>query len=772
MLSGKIISTEREIVDFATVYLKGTAYGSATNREGIYLLKAPTGTYTLVVSALGFGTFEKKVVIRAGEQTEQNVVLKPVSIRLDEVTVVSTGVSRIKRSAFNALAVDTRNLQNSTKNLSEALAQLPGMKLRESGGVGSDMQLMLDGFSGKHVKVFIDGVPQEGAGTAFDLNNIPAGFAERIEVYKGVVPVGFGTDALGGVINIVTDRKRRHRFLDASYSYGSFNTHRSYVRFGQTFESGLIYEIHAFQNFSDNDYTIDTYVREFTDAGGLKPLDKNKIYRVKRFNDRFHNEAVVGKIGLVDRKWADRFVLGFTYSHYYKEIQTGVYQYVVFGRKHRKGHSLVPSLEYRKRNLFTEGLDVTLAANYDRNVTHHVDTSVYRYNWFGEKRYVGEPGEQSRQQNESGNTNWNGTLTVTYRIGDMHTFTLNQVTSRFERSSRSYIGSSSKLTDFTIPKITRKQVTGFSYRLLPSDKWNFSAFIKYYRQYNRGPVSQNADGIGNYRNLSKKIRSLGYGAAGTWFMPAGLQAKLSYEKAYRLPTTDELFGDDDLEAGKANLKSENSDNFNLNLSYDYRFGKHRIYAEAGLIYRNTGDYIKRGLDTYGGTSYGYYENHGHVKTKGYNLSVRYSYSTWFTAGGTYTDMNTRDYEKYRAGNTLQENLHYRARIPNQPYRFAGFDASFHWCDLFAGGNTLTFGYDGYYQHRFPLYWENIGDAGSKHVVPDQLSHNLSLAYSLKNGRYNFSFECRNLTDEQLFDNFSLQKAGRAFYGKVRVYFGD
>ena len=86
------------------------------------------------------------------------------------------------------MAVDTRELQNSTKNLSEALQKLPGMKLRESGGVGSDMQLMLDGFSGKHVKVFIDGVPQEGAGTAFDLNNIPVNFAERIEVYKGVVP--------------------------------------------------------------------------------------------------------------------------------------------------------------------------------------------------------------------------------------------------------------------------------------------------------------------------------------------------------------------------------------------------------------------------------------------------------------------------------------------------------------------------------------------------------------------------------------------------------
>ena len=156
-------------------------------------------------------------------------------LELEEVVVVSSGVGRVKRSAFNAVAVDTKEMRNTTKSLSDALAKAPGMKLRESGGVGSDMQLMLDGFSGKHVKVFIDGVPQEGVGSSFGLNNIPVNFAERIEVYKGVVPVGFGTDAIGGVINIVTGKKRRNWYLDASYSYGSFNTHKSDISFGQTF---------------------------------------------------------------------------------------------------------------------------------------------------------------------------------------------------------------------------------------------------------------------------------------------------------------------------------------------------------------------------------------------------------------------------------------------------------------------------------------------------------------------------------------------------------
>ncbi|WP_455672739.1 TonB-dependent receptor [Phocaeicola sp.] len=770
MISGKVISKEKEVVDFATVYLKGTTYGCTTNEQGIYHLSAPAGKYTLVVSAIGYETVEKPVTLVSGERNKLNVVIASKATELDEVVVVSNGVSRVKRSAFNAVAVDTKELQNSTKSLSDALSKLPGMKLRETGGVGSDTQLMLDGFSGKHVKVFIDGVPQEGVGSSFGLNNIPVNFAERIEVYKGVVPVGFGTDALGGVINIVTNKMRRKWFLDASYSYGSFNTHKSYINFGQTFNNGLMYEVNAFQNYSDNNYNINTYVTQFLEDG-TEQTNAKKIERVKRFNDTYHNEAAIGKIGLVDKKFADRLVLSFTYSNMYKEIQTGVRQEVVFGAKHRKGHSLMPALEYLKRDLFVKGLDVALTANYNHDLTQNIDTVPYKYNWYGDRKYTGTAGEQSYQDSESKNKNWNGTFKANYRLSDKHTFTLNHVLTSFERSSRSKVNSDPKLSDFTIPKRTRKNISGLSYRLMPSDKWNFSAFGKYYNQYSAGPISQNSDGVGNYVNMSKTVSSLGYGAAGTYFILKDLQAKLSYEKAYRLPTNEELFGDEDLEAGKTDLEPEKSDNINFNLSYSHQFGKHGIYVEGSLVYRDTKDYIQRGISKHGSTYYGSYENHGRVKTKGFNVSARYSYSYWLSLGGTFNSMNTRDDEKYVAGGTTQESLTYKARIPNQPYRFANFDLSLFWRNLFVKGNVLSLTYDSYYQHEFPLYWENIGDASTKKRVPEQFSHNLALTYSLKKGRYNLSFECKNFTNEELFDNFSLQKAGRAFYGKVRVYFG-
>ena len=765
MISGKVLSTEKTTVDFATVYLKGTNYGGTTNGEGIYHLQAPAGEYTLVVSAIGYKTVEKPVKLMRGERTKMNVVISPQATELDEVVVVSNGVTRLKRSAFNAVALDTKALQNSTQNLSEALAQAPGMKIRESGGVGSDMQLMMDGFTGKHIKIFIDGVPQEGVGSSFGLNNIPVNYAERIEVYKGVVPVGFGTDAIGGVINIITKKNRNKWFLDASYSYGSFNTHKSYVNFGQTFRSGLTYEINVFQNYSDNNYYVDTPVKDFTTGA----INKKKIEHVKRFHDTYHNEAVIGKIGFVDKKWADRLMFGFTYSHMYKDIQTGVRQEVVFGGKYRKGYSIMPSLDYRKRDFFVRGLDVVLTANYNKNMTNNVDTSSYEYNWRGEMRPLRMPGEQSYQNTRSDNNNWNGTLTANYRIGKAHTFTFNHVINAFRRSNQSLLNEDSEAN--AIPKETRKNISGLSYRLMPTEHWNLSVFGKYYNQFIAGPVATSS-AQDDYIRTTNSVSAMGYGAAGTYFILKSLQAKLSYEKAYRLPTNEEMFGDEDLETGDISLRPENSDNVNLNLSYNETFGKHSVYVEGGLIYRNTKDYIQRNISDLSGGKYGAtYVNHGRVETKGYNISVRYGFANWVSVGGNFTQMNVRDNVKTVTSGTNQESLTYGARMPNLPYQFANSDVTFYWRNLWKKGNTLSVTYDNLYMHSFPLYSEAVGSE-SEFVVPTQFSHNLTLSYGIQNGRYNISFECRNLTNEKLYDNFSLQKAGRAFYGKVRVYFGN
>ena len=764
MISGKVLSLDGEPIDYASVFLKGTSYTCSTNEKGLYHLSAPAGEYTIVFSSVGFEKQELKVSIEAKTRKKMNVKLKPVT-SLAEVIVVGSQLSKVKNSAYNATAINTQELVNTTKTLSEALSKAPGMKIRESGGVGSDMAVTMDGFSGKHVKVFIDGVPQEGVGSSFGLNNIPVNFADRIEVYRGVVPVGFGSDAIGGVINIVTPRRQRRWFLDASYSFGSFNTHKSYINFGQTFKSGFKYEINAFQNYSDNNYYVDSPVEDFVTGA----INRKKLEHVRRFNDTYHNEAVVAKLGFVNKSWADRLLFGFTYSHMYKEVQTGVRQEIVYGQKHRHGYSLMPSVEYSKRNLLVKGLDVAFNANYNRNNTTNVDTASVKYNWRGETAPLNSPGEQSYMNSRALNNNWSAVLTANYRLGDKHVVTFNNVFNTFNRSNEDLTTIPPGKDEFS--KVTSKNIAGVSYRYMPTRTINITAFGKQYHQHVSGPVATSS-AQDAYQNTSRTVDYFGYGAAGTWFMPLGLQLKASYEKAYRLPTIEEMFGDEDLEMGDISLRPESSHNVNLNLSYNANFGNNNIYVEAGLIYRDTRDYIQRNIMALsGGKSAATYVNYGKVLTKGFNISARYNFSKWFSLGGNITQMNVRDNMPTTQGST-QPNLAYKVRIPNLPYLFADSDFNFYWHGLGKKGNVLTVSYDNQYTHSFSYYSENIGEQTGDYVVPNQFSHNLMFSYSMDRGRYNLSLECRNFTDAKLYDNFSLQKAGRAFYGKVRVYFGN
>ena len=767
MLEGVVTDSEGRPLPYTTIFVDGTSRGTTADSEGRYRLVLEKGETDIVVQMLGYATERLSLNVAEGSNN-LDVVLSTEATGIEEVVVSASGVGHVRRSAFTAVAVDTKALQNSTKNIADALTRVPGVKLRESGGVGSEMSLMVDGFSGKHVKVFIDGVPQEGVGGAFSLNNIPAGYAERIEVYRGVVPVGFGADALGGVVNIVTNKSRRKWYADASYSFGSFNTHRSMVNAGQTLENGFMWEINAFQNYSDNNYKVDVPVEDF--ATGR--IDRDNIVRVERFHDTYHNESVAAKVGVVGKSWADRLIFTMKYANMYKEIQSGVRQEIVYGDKLRRGYSLMSSLEYQKRNLFTEGLDLMVTANYNNNVTYNIDTAQYKYNWLGDTQRLNSPGEQSYQHTRSNSDNWNATATLTYRMGRAHTFTLNHVFNAFMRHNVSLLAREEQ--GDAIDKQTMKNITGAQYRLMPSKRWNVTLFAKYYALDVAGPIATDSN-QSNFVRTTRHEDALGYGAAATYFILPSLQTKLSYEKAYRLPTIEEMFGDEDLEQGDIAIRPENSDNINVNLSYSDSYGvddKHSLYLDAGFMWRDTRDYIQRNIvDISGGKSAATYINYGRVRTWGVTLSARYSFATWLSVGGNISCMDVRDNMKIAIGTTSMPNLGYGDRMPNIPYLFADSDITFTWNDCISEGDALSLTYDNQYLHNFYYYSSRIGTNKSDYMVPTQFSHNLSLSYSLKQGKYSISVECRNFTNEALYDNFSLQKAGRAFYAKFRVAFG-
>ena len=158
-------------------------------------------------------------------------------------------------------------------------------------------------------------------------------------------------------------------------------------------------------------------------------------------------------------------------------------------------------------------------------------------------------------------------------------------------------------------------------------------------------------------------------------------------------------------------------------------------------------------------------NHGEVNTVGFDFEGRYTYKNAFNVGGNITYQNIRNLERYSP--TGQELIYYKDRLPNAPYLFGSVDMSYSFNDLIFRKDFLSLNYNLRYVHSFYRDWKS---EGGNLTIPKQLSHDISVTYSLKNGRYNISLEANNITDEILYDNYSLQKPGRSFSGKIRYYF--
>jgi len=762
-ISGTVKSTDGELLPGASLYLAGISKGVFSTEAGRYTLASlAPGAYTLRVTFLGFQPVERKIVLKAGEHQRLDLVLEPDAHQLEDVSVIGRSeVREVNRQSFNVTAIDAGKLHNSTLDLSHALDRVSGVRVRENGGLGSRINFSLNGFTGRQVKFFIDGIPMDNFGSSFQLNNIPINLAERVEVYKGVVPIWLGSDALGGAVNIVTANNQRS-YLDASYSFGSFNTHRTAINTGITTKSGFTFQLNAFQNYSDNNYWVNV------DVADINTGEYFRDQRVRRFHDNYHNETLIANIGVVGKKYADRLLVGVTLGQNRAEIQTGARMVSVFGQWYRKGSIVMPSLKYMKRDLLVKGLDVTVNANYNLGKEQNVDTVYRRYNWFQQyKQYQGLGSERERSLYRFGNNNGLVTTNVNYRVNDKNTLTVNNVFNTFNRKGSDELFPQDEKYD--LPKINTKNVLGIGYKYDPNEKWSTSAFVKYFHQWNK--YSQSYNPSGNWGDVAYMVQEntfneVGYGIASSYYLLSNLQLKASFEKSYRLPETDELFGDLINLEGNIELDPETSYNYNLGFDHKGKIGsRHRYSLDGNVIYRDARGFIRARLNN--NQTKQVMDNLADVTNFGLDGEFRYSYSHLFTAGTNLTYQNLRNNTKYEEGYTIVSPL-YRDRIPNMPFLFGNTDASFFFKNI-AGkkGTMLSVGYNLLYVHAYYLYWPSLGN--DKLDIPRQLSHDANVVYTMKDGKYNLSLECKNLLDSRLYDNFSLQKPGRAFYLKARYF---
>lgn len=748
------------------VYADNTAYSTETDHKGNYKLYLPPGNHNIVVKHINHQTQYVKITLAVNEHKKHNTALSPLVTQLDEVAIEGkSAIQKVRETPFNVVAVDAKSLHNTTLDLGHVLNRAAGVRIRESGGVGSNMSVTLNGFTGRNVKLFMDGVPMQGFGSAFQLNNIPVGVADRIEIYKGVVPIEFGTDAMGGVINIVTNQSAK-TFLDMSYSYGSFNTHRTNVNFGYTSKSGYTMLFNAFQNFSDNDYKVKAVVMDLQNGN----YNRNDLHWVRRFNDQYHNETAIIKTGFVKKWWADRFLVGVTFGQEYAEIQNAYTMDIVYGKRHRRANTVLPSLTYEKRNFFIKGLNFNLTANYNRNFNQSIDTINRQYNWRGEYRVTNTQGEGSGNTlSDFYNDNYSSTANIGYRINDKHSVAVNDVITGFERKNETNVSAEAGTTTDNMRRMNQKNVLGASYRYRHNQNWNFNLFGKNYYQKVIGPVSDGSTSNPVYTERTESFTTTGYGVAATYFIKDS-QIKASLEKAYRLPTDNELFGDEVLETGNATLKAENSLNYNLGYTLNKTLKNGAVYFDINTFYRDTRDFIRQVVEQRYGTSG--YTNHGKVRNIGADVEVRYYHKDKFMVGTTVTYQDIRNMERYVSATNRAESITYKNRMPNLPYFFGNAEASYFVHNLGKKGNVLSANYSLNYVGKFYLNFENLGNSATKNTLPDQISHDFNLLYAVANGKYNISFEARNLTNEFLYDNFSLQKPGRSFNLKFRYYFTD
>ncbi|MGE4287907.1 MAG: TonB-dependent receptor plug domain-containing protein [Salinivirgaceae bacterium] len=764
-IAGTVKDAKGTAIPFSSIAILGTNQGTISDEQGHFSLNTPViGSQTLVVSSLGYEPRHIPLSLGKEKQLKLDVLLESGSIAINEVVVSEKSeTTRRKELPFSITAIDAKPLQAKNMDINQVLNTTTGIRIREEGGLGSNFSFSLNGFTGNQVKFFLDGVPMDNFGSSLTLNNIPVNLISSIEVYKGVVPIHLGSDALGGAVNVITNNKISN-YVDASYAYGSFNTHRLALISRYTHaKTGLVVKANAFYNYSDNDYKMFIPVSDISNGGKYGEPEW-----IRRFHDAYESQTVQLEIGVMDKKLADRLFFGIITSKNYKELQTGHNMNIVIGEAFDEDQVIIPTLHYSKNDLFIPGLSVNLYANYNFRQALSADTSSRKYDWYQNYEVKGI-------NTTSGEIAWNKTLfsyndnsalvsaNLTYTINSNHSLSLNNTYSSFRRKGEDPISLS--VVPFSKPNVLNKNITGFSYSIsLLGGKLKTVVFTKLFVMESTG---FEGDRYSKSDTALTKIKAAynksSLGIASTYYLTPETQLKLSYENTYRLPEAREMFGNGLTLLSNLNIQPEESKNFNVGILSNHTFNRHRLMAELEYLYRlpeNMIRYMAEGND-------GFYENL--VSVKGYSIEggIKYNYNNKLNLelNGTYQKMVYNNKTTPTGG----VNYLYEQQLANIPFLFGSLNMGYQWANVLGDGNTLAANWATLFVESFYLKSPSNGNPTGKNDIPRQISNSANVSYSFKNGQYTISLACTNLSDKPLYDNWKLPKPGRAFNVKLRYY---
>ena len=666
----------------------------------------------------------------------------------------------LREGAFAVGALNIRLQASTLQSLTQAIDRTAGIRIREEGGVGSDFDLSINGMSGNSIRYFLDGMPLDAKGTGMTLANLPVNIIDRVEIYKGVIPASFGSDALGGAVNIITNRRARN-YLDFSYGIGSFHTHKADFSAQYTGKkTGLVIKPVISANYAKNDYIM----------RDVKVRNEERTAFVIKDLPRFHDDylSLFGQLeaGVVDRSWADAFFVSASVSKIDKDIQTGATQDNVIGMAERHTESLNVAARYEKADFLTEGMQLQASVSQTFDHSWTIDTTYRRYYWDG--TYIEGSYSEIRHRGKT-LRHYRRPLTVVranldYRFAQGHdvalNYTLNRVGNRQEDTwDEDFVPTNDVLA---------KHVVSLSYnQSLLAGRLNNAIFVKDYINHltvgqNELPSTTGADKVKG----SNTQNYLGGGVGSRYLFLEELAVKGSYEHSVRLPISREVLGNGSTVYPNLALKPEISENFNLGLFGTADLGGgHSLSYEVNGFVRLVDNYIRAQMTET--ESMMQYVNVAAVHIKGVDGEVRYDWAGKLHLAVNASFDDSRDMRKYTQSGDIS--ITYKNRTPNRPWAWYNAEASYTFRNVGLRDSRLRLSCDYQWVHWFYLTWEAFGSASTKSKVPTQHITNASLLYSWCDSRYNVSLECTNLFDALAFDNYRLQKPGRAFFLKFRLF---
>lgn len=746
ILNGKITdkSTGEPLVG-AGIYIKSLQKGTTSNDKGRYQLDLKTGTYEVSVEYLGYEIWAQQVSLNRKETT-LDIAMTPSAEQLEEVTV--TGKSEARQTRERAMPISVISMEDMkgiVGNISDVLSKTAGMQVRMSGGEGSSSRLSVRGLEGKRIGYFMDDLALNDNNEAIDINDIPIDFIERIEIYKGVVPARLGGSSIGGAVNFVM-KEFPARYADASYTYGSFNTHKANFTFRRN-KNGYKGSIGGYYTHADNDYRMEL------------PLQKGRY--INRDHDGYE-KLTIGGTFVSTRWWFDEVEFEGIFITSKEEIQG-----IEYNIQEAESHSKIGVFNnhINKQDFLLEGLRLDMNNALTYSVYQFRDTAKTRYDWDGTpyapvSAYGGEI---------NGYNSNNKTITVfqrtnfEYVINTQHSVNLSSQY-RFARgipedTLRSKIVGYQTAFNSKI----HNWVAGLSYEFsTPNGKFTNMLTGRFYYYNMQTQLIPNLGVNGNTPELIRNKKSdFGFSEAVRYRFTPEFLVKASVAYDVRLPSEQELIGDGFLIEPAGNLNPEHNTSFNLGFMYDNNKSNNRFQLEVNAFAM----YLKDMIRLTGGTLQSKFENFGKMRTLGAELEVKWDAARWLYLWGNITYQDLRDTRKYQPGSTV-ENPTKGDRVPNIPYFFANAGIELHRENFFGGKgqNTRLFADCSYVDEYFYDFEQSIYQ---ERRIPQATTLNAGVEHSFCNRTVFIKLQMNNITGEQVFSEFNRPLPGRNFSVKLR-----